>query len=127
MRWRITFIAAFTLCAACGNSGPFEYASDVPTNAPPTVTRVDPASGPIGTLVTLYGFGFSFAPELNAVTIGQAMAIADTYTFLEAPTSEEIESLTTTVPAEAIEGASPVVVLVHEIPSNADVVFTVTP
>ena len=112
---------------ACGSSGPMQYASDVPTNAPPIVTRVDPTSGPIGTAVTIYGFGFSFAPDLNAITIGQAMAVADTYTFLEVPTSEEIESLTTTVPAEAVEGASPVVVLVHEIPSNADIFFTVTP
>ena len=120
-------VAVALALSACGTGGAAEYPSDVPTNAPPTVSRVDPTSGPPGTTVTIYGFGFSIGPALNIVTIGESMAAATEYEILSSPTSDELESLTAVVPDDAVAGESPVVVLVHETPSNADVTFTVTP
>lgn len=113
-----------TLAACGGISSNYDF--DVPTDAPPTVSRVDPAQGPVGTQVTIYGFGFSFIPEINIISMGIGAAVATSYNLLANPTSSEIESLAFTVPSNLAPGNYPVVVVVHDNASNADITFTVT-
>lgn len=125
---RTTFIAILCLIASgCGISGSSDYPDDVPTQLPPTVSRIDPAAGPAGTAITIFGFGFSEAAPNNTVIIGNTAVSATAYTLLPAPTATEIESLTATVPADAAAGANPVTVVVGENASNSDITFTVTP
>lgn len=125
---RIALIAVLCLwIAACGSTKGSDYGDDVPTQLPPTVSRVDPATGPVGTVITIFGFGFSMAAPDNIVIIGTTAVSATAYTLLPVPTATEIESLTATVPADAAAGANSVTVLVGENASNSDIIFTVTP
>jgi len=112
------------LIASCGSGNP--YSEDVPTDSPPVVSRVDPSSGPVGTEITIFGYGFSYTSSLDFVLIGTEMTIASSYSILDEPTSTEIESLTATIPEDAATGENSVVVLVYENASNTDISFTVT-
>ena len=94
---------------------------------PPTVTRIAPATGPVGTVIQIFGFGFSVAPPENVVIIGDTGVSATAYDLVANPTSDEIEVLTATVPNDTPLGDSSIVVIVGEHTSNADVMFTVTP
>lgn len=122
---RILIIACVLVFSACGSSAPFS--PNVVTELPPTVSRVDPATGPVGTVIQIFGFGFSVAPPENVVIIGGSGVSAETYDLIVNPTSDEIEVLTATVPTDAALGDSSIVVVVGEHTSNADVMFTVTP
>ena len=114
--------------AACGSGdSSFDYSEDVPTNLPPTVARIDPATGPVGTAVTVFGFGFSDAAPDNVLMVGSGSIAATAYTLLPNPTSSEIESISATIPAGAAVGADAILVIVDGNPSNADITFTVTP
>lgn len=119
-------VACFLAMSACGGSDA-QFYDDVPTGSYPIVSRVDPASGPVGTLATVYGLGFSFLAPTNVVTMGTSGAAAESYTLLSSPTASEIESLTFTVPGDLTPGEYPVVVVVHDAASNSSVTFTVTP
>lgn len=110
--------------SSCG--GPFSYNDDVPTNSPPNISRVDPASGAAGSEATLFGFGFSYIPANNFITMGAWGTLATQYNLLPNPTNDEIESLNFTVPAELTPGDYAIVLVVDGNASNADVVFTVT-
>jgi len=110
---------------SCGQGSPFY--DDVLTGAPPTVVRIDPISGAAGSKVTIYGLGFSYLAPTNVVTMGDKAVSADDYSILANPSNGEIESITFTVAADIPEGEYPVVVVVHDTPSNADITFTVTP
>jgi|GEM_PF-1279801 hypothetical protein len=123
--FRLIAIACLALVAACGS--PFAFPPDVPTDSPPIVSRVEPAEGSPGDMVTIYGFGFSFTVANNIVIFGDAASVATSYRLLDSPTSTEIEAIEAPVPNEAPEGEVPVVVVVYENVSNADVLFTVTP
>jgi hypothetical protein len=112
--------------SACGGAGPVYY-DDVPTGSSPIVSRVDPASGPVGTTVTIYGLGFSFEAPTNVVTMGTEGVAAESYNILAAPTDAEIETITFMVPAGLAPGTYPVVVVVHDAASDTAVSFTVTP
>jgi IPT/TIG domain len=114
------------LVASCGSSNS-SYEPDVPTDSPPIVSRVDPATGPAGTVVTIYGFGFSYVAPINIISIGDSATPASSYSLLATPTPTEIEALEVTLPAGITAGASPVIVIVHENASNSDITFTVTP
>jgi len=124
----LCIFASLLLCLlfSCGGEGP-NYYDDVVTGSPPIVSRVDPAAGAAGTQVTIFGLGFSYIIPTNIVTMGTVGAVAETYTILANPTATEIESITFTVPADLAPGEYPVVVVVHDTASNADVTFTVTP
>jgi hypothetical protein len=123
---RLVIIMCFALAlGACGTASLFS--SDVVTQTPPTVSRVEPTSGPPGTEVTIYGFGYSIDTPINIVIIGGSGSSATEYQILGNPTPTEIETLTATVPDDAELGESSVVVVVHQNTSNTDVMFDVTP
>lgn len=125
-RWVTISIA---LCAAfgCGSGTSPQFSADVPTDAPPTVSRVDPASANAGDTVTIFGFGFSIVPDNNIVSIGEAITAASGYRLLDSPTSSEIEAITITIPGGISPADHPVVVVVGENISNADITLTVVP
>ncbi len=126
--YKWTLLLCLLVVISCGGtSSDSGFFDDVPTGSSPVVSRLDPASGPVGTLVTIYGLGFSYIAPTNIIAMGTGAAVAESYSILAAPTTDEIETLTFTVPTGLAPGAYPVVVVVHEIPSNSDVQFTVTP
>ena len=120
-----TALALCVALSACGSGA--SYSPNVVTELPPTVTRIDPTSGPVGTTIEIFGFGFSVAAPENVVIIGDTGASADSYDLVANPTSDEIEVLTADVPNDTPLGQSSVVVVVGDYVSNADVMFTVTP
>ena len=125
---RLFFLMAVTLCAAFGgDNDSFLFDPSVVTQTPPLVTRTDPAAGGVGSAVTIFGSGFSSIAANNIVTLGGVSAIAETYALAADPQGGEVESITITVPTNAVMGTNPVFVIVFEETSNADMVFTVTP
>lgn len=87
-----------------------------PPQAPtPTVTSLNPTSGPVGTSVTITGTNFGATQGTSTVTFNGTMAT---------PTSWSATSIVVPVPAGATTGN--VVVTVGGVASN-DVAFTVTP
>ncbi len=127
MRRTIITLASAFLLVACGYETGLDYAEDVVTQSPPTVSRIEPSTGTTGTTISIYGFGFSTAVPSNIVVIGDQSVSAETYELLDNPTPTEIERLTATVPDGLAVGESSVVVVVYDNVSNADVTFTVTP
>ncbi len=113
------------LVNSCGSSDGFQ--PDVPTDAPPIISRVDPNAGSPGDNITIFGLGFSTSYPEVIVVIGGAATTATSYRLLDNPTSSEIEAITATVPFEAVIGEGPVYVQVHGNSSNSDVSFTVIP
>lgn len=99
----------------------------MPTGTTPVVSTITPTTGPVGTVITINGLGFSDAPPNNIVIIGNIAVAAATYSLVAVPTATEIESLTATIPAGTTLGSNSIVVVVHENTSNSDISFTVTP
>jgi hypothetical protein len=83
--------------------------------APPSITSVSPASGVVGTSVTIAGTNFGTSQGASTVRFNGTTA---------APTAWSATSIVVPVPAGATTG--PVVVTVNATPSNG-VTFTVTP
>lgn len=127
MKARPLIILAFIALTACGGQSPDSYAPDVPTNAPPIVSSVDPNAGAAGDEITIFGLGFTVSVPENIVIIGGSATSATSYRLLSNPTSDEVEAITAVVPDNAALGEGPIYVQVHENTSNADVSFTVTP
>ena len=115
------------LLACGGGGGGADFYDDVPTGAPPIVVRVDPTSGAAGMEVTVFGLGFSIEVATNVVMMGSMGISADSYSILENPANGEVETITFAVPSSIAAGTYPVVVIVHDTASNADIEFTVTP
>jgi len=119
------FLALLSGCGGSGADGGFP--DDVPTQVTPLVSRIDPATGPAGTAITIYGMGFSISYPNNIVVVGDAATSATGYALVSPPTADEIESITATVPDDAPLGDNSVYVVVYDNASNTDVTFTVTP
>ncbi len=115
------------LIASCGGSGSDPYPNDVPTHAPPLVTRIDPDSASPGDTVTIYGLGYSIIPEYNLITFGSVSAVADSYDFLDPPGDGEFEIITVVIPDDVEVGINPVMVTVHQTTSNDDVSIDIIP
>ncbi|MFA4873810.1 MAG: IPT/TIG domain-containing protein [bacterium] len=120
----IALISLF-LAASCGSGDGFQ--PDVPTDAPPIISRVDPNAGSPGDNITIFGLGFTISYPENIVVIGGAATTATSYRLLDNPTASEVEAITVTVPTGAQLGEGPVYVQVHGNSSNSDVSFTVNP
>lgn len=121
-------IGFFALLVSCGSStGVPTIGDDVPTQTTPLVSRVDPTAGTPGTPITIFGLGFSLAPPQNIIVLGDTAVAATSYQLLSAPTASEVEAITFDIPAGTTAGQTPVVVVVDNNPSNADVVLTVLP
>lgn len=102
-----TTITAVVAAGASGNvsvTTPFGTASapNFVYALPPRITNVSPASGPIGTTVTITGTDFGTTPADNIVFFGSTRATV---------TAASLTSLTVTVPAGATQ--QPISVLVN--------------
>ncbi|MFH0799473.1 MAG: IPT/TIG domain-containing protein [Pseudomonadota bacterium] len=122
---KTAIIAYLVLLAACGGSSGSSFPADVPTKSPPVVSRVAPATGAPDDAITIYGLGFSSTPTFNIVIVGGAAVAATSYSLVDPPTANEVESITATIPADANVGADSIAVMVHDEVSNADITFTV--
>nr|WP_299337896.1 IPT/TIG domain-containing protein [Allomuricauda sp.] len=72
-----------------------------PATEAPTISKIDPAQGPVGQVVTIEGSNFSATESQNTVTFGAATAVPNTATATQ---------LTVTVPEGATSGAVKVTV-----------------
>lgn len=115
------------LTAACGGSTGLQVSDTIPSGAPPLVLRVAPASGAIGAEVSLFGVGYSVIPAENIVHLGDTAILAETYNPISSGQPGEAEQLTFTVPDDATLGDNSIFISVLGIPSNAELIFTVTP
>jgi hypothetical protein len=86
---------------------------------------VDPAAGPAGSVIRIYGVGFSDVAANNIVIIGSASTVATDYGLANPATGDEVEVLTATVPTDLTAKAHPVTLLVHESASNDNKTFTI--
>lgn len=89
--------------------------------------RISPDSGAPGDSITVYGVGYSIIPNENLLFIGQGASAATSYDLVTNGQPGEVEQLTFTVPNESLPGTQPVILLVNDNSSNADVTFTVLP
>ena len=87
-----------------------------PVATPPTITSLTPASGPIGTSVTITGTGFGTTQGASTVTFGGISATA---------TAWSNTSIAATVPNGVALGAVPVVVSVPGAGTSNSATFTV--
>lgn len=123
---RLAILGVFLLfMASCGSA--VDFPSDVPTQTDPLVSRIAPNTGKAGDAIIIFGLGFSASAPENIVIIGGAAVSATAYALVTPATATEVESITATVPAGAAIGVDAIEVLVYQNPSNADVIFTVTP
>jgi phosphatidylserine decarboxylase len=81
----------------------------------PIITNFSPASGPVGTTVTIVGDHFSINPTLNIVTFNGSAAIV---------TSSTETEIITTVPAGATTGP---IAITHSLTGTSTTNFVVTP
>ncbi len=122
-----TLAAVVIFCGivACGSG--VDYDSTVTTESPPYVNRIDPSAANRGDTITVYGFGFSFVPEYNIISLGDIAIVASSHDFLAAPVENEIESLTFVVPSNINFGDYGIVITVLGNTSNSNVTLTVNP
>lgn len=125
MRWLI--IIVLVLAASCGSGAGSSFPSDVPTDLTPVVSRVEPNTGAVGDIITIFGYGYSTSTADNIVIIGAAAVSATGYALVDPPSPTEIETLTATIPEGVETGENSVAVLVYDNVSNQDITFTVTP
>lgn len=110
---RLLGLCIIVLLAACNGNGNDDPAPAAPA---PTIASFTPASGPVGTSVTITGTNFAATASDNTVTFnGTAASVT-----LSSPTS-----LRATVPTGATSGKITITVANQTATSSAD--FTVTP
>jgi len=123
----VAVAAVALLCAgtAWAASNIIEYTRDAagnitalarPSASSLAITSFSPASGSVGTVVTIYGSGFSATPSGNAVAFNGTSA---------AVSASSINSITTSVPSGASTGKISVTVAGTTVSSSAD--FVVNP
>lgn len=127
MKLARTFIILLLFIAACGGGSGVDYDSTVVTDSPPYVNRLDPAVANRGDTVTIFGFGFSYVPEYNIISLADIAVVAASHSFLATPVQNEIESLTFVVPSNINFGDYNIVVTVLSNPSNSNITLTVNP
>src|SRR5207249_7928992 len=84
----------------------------------PTITNLNPSSGPIGSTVTITGTNFGMPQGSSTVTFGGIGA--------GSATNWTTTSISVPVPATLSMGSATVIATVNSVPSNG-VAFTVTP
>ena len=80
----------------------------------PSITSLSPSSGPVGTIVTVFGSNFGPSQGVSKITFGQAVAV---------PTQWSQNSIVVPVPSGAVTG--PVQVWLGGVTSSNAVTFTV--
>src|SRR5262245_29761459 len=110
------------LLAACGGEG-----GGTTVVSQPILNAALPDHASSGQTVTLQGTGFSVDPNENIVVFGGTSAASLSYRLIplnQLPGSGAVEEVTFQVPSAAAPGATSLLVLVQENPSNA-IPFTV--
>lgn len=115
--------AALLFSAGCsggggGGSDPTPTLTPTATPTPPAITGLVPASGIVGTVVTVTGADFGAAQGASTVQFGDVLA---------SPSSWSASSITVPVPAAALPGTRNVTVTVQGSPSNAQPFAVVLP
>ncbi len=123
----VTAVAVIAGCGDLTSATSVGFPPDVVTEVPPVISSVTPATGPVGTVVTISGIGFSNIPPNNTIIMDNSSTVATDHSYLAVPTSTDFETLTFTVPNDAPLGATPVVVSVGAYASDDNIIFTVTP
>jgi IPT/TIG domain-containing protein len=111
------------LLAACGGGG----GGAPPVTSQPILNAALPSQASPGEMVTLQGTGFSADPNENIVVFGGTSAASLSYRLIpsdQLPPSGAVEEITFQVPGAAPPGATNLLVLVKDNPSNA-IPFTV--
>ena len=127
MLQQLLFLALFPLLfTSCGGGGP-QFSDNVPTQSIPIVERLDPTTLSRGDTLSIFGFGYSFVPAENVITIGSASAVAESYTLINDPNPGEIEEITVTVPNTTPIGENTVFIIIGENASNSNLTITVQP
>lgn len=107
--------------SACGTSST--------TSSAPIITRINPTTATAGDTVTIFGWGFSAAAELNVVMISGTETLGDagSWALVANPVGAEIESFTFIVPAGITAGTYPIYVYVAESNqvTNTDITITI--
>lgn len=128
MRIVVWIFLLSTLLTGCGSSSnTIDLDPSVATDLPTVLHRVDPATAHAGDTITLFGFGFSVAAAENLLVVGDTSAAANTYSLLATPATDELESLTVTLPTSLTPGDYALTLFVHETQSNDTVTLTITP
>lgn len=104
----------------CGSDTISPLLDSVPTDSPPTVTRINPTNGSAGAVIQIFGFGFSTSPEQNVILIGDQSTRATSYQLVTPPVTGEVESLTFAVPGGVQNGVNSITVVVDELISNTN-------
>ena len=125
---RILFVVISLGCilgyAACGGRGSV-FSDDIPTETMPLIARVNPTTGPAGSVVQIFGIGFSEVPAQNVVIVGSIATTATDYALVAPPANDEIEKLTVTIPGTLSAGEHAITLLIHENPSNSNKTFVI--
>ena len=120
----LAIIAIIVMFAACG-SGSDGFDPTVPSQSPPIITQVVPATASPGDTVSLYGSGFSNEAASNIVVFGTSTLSASTWEMLPTPVGDESEAITFTIPTDAAVGTFDIYVFVIDNPSNTNLTLTI--
>lgn len=112
----IITVTLFTL--SCGGRNGLDFDASIATQSYPIISRVDPATGTAGDTITIFGFGFSSAGELNTVVLGDNAIVAQNYALLDPPVDDEIEQIDFVIPTGLTADTVDLSLLVLENVSN---------
>lgn len=128
MRWSaLLLIGMLVGCGSAADDRVEPFDASIATQVAPVVTRINPASGRAGDIITIFGVGFSVIPEDNIVLLTNAAALALSYNAVAAAREGEVEQLTFAIPTNATTGITSVLVNVYDNSSNSDITLTVNP
>ena len=122
----LLFVCLAPTLISCGSDLP-QLSATIPTQTPPVIQRLDPATLARGATLSVFGFGYSIVPEENIVTIGARSQVAESYDVVANGANGEAEVLTLTLPQDLPIGDQTVFVIVQGRTSNADLTVTVQP
>lgn len=130
MRWSVLFLIGILIgCGSATDDSVEPFDASVATQVAPVVTRINPATGRAGDIITIFGVGFSVIPEDNIVLLTKAAAATSALSYnLASPAgSGEVEQLTFVIPTNATAGITAVIVNVYDNSSNSDITLLVNP
>lgn len=104
--------------AGCGTESGVKN-PNVITDQPVLIATL-PSQGAPGGTVTLQGVGFSIVPDENIIILDDTSSQGLSHRFLDPlPPNGAVEEITFLIPLNAVPGATQLIVLVEERPSNS--------